>query len=103
MASTYTAQVSTDRPAPRWPRGPRKSLFVPVLIWSVLVPCGLIHLYAQRWGVGIALVVVYLGSAQLLLQGHDMALWGMLGVIAVDLFLGSEAVLAYNRELRAPG
>lgn len=88
--------------ARRWPWGARKSLFVPVLIWGVFVPCGLIHLYAHRWGRGIALLVVYFGSAQLLLQGHDMALWGMVAVMGLDLFAGSEAVLAYNRRLRDP-
>ena len=100
--TTYTAHVSTAPRTRRWPWGPRKSLFVPVLVWSALVPCGLIHLYAHRWGMGIVLLVVYFGCAQLLLQGHHVALWGMVGVIGIDLFGGSEAVLAYNRKLRVP-
>ncbi len=88
------------RPAPRWPRGARKSLLIPVLAWFVFVPFGIVHLYAGRWGIGLLLMVVYFGCAALLGRGHDLAMWGMVSVIAIDGFLGSEAILAHNRALR---
>jgi len=83
----------------RWPRGPRKSLFVPVFIWAVLAPCGLVHLYAGRYLVAAGIFVVYVASAWMLAYDHAWAMVPMVAAYMFDLIAGSEAVLAYNRAL----